>query len=77
VRGSTLISGEREQAYVLKVLRCCPLVLLVKAGWRQGRAAGSGEGTVIGRELCYYTVEKLFPDFFFFWGGGVSEHFLS
>jgi len=42
----------------------CPLVLLAKAGWRQGRALGSEEDTVIGSGLCEYIVEKRFPDFF-------------
>ena len=48
----------------MKVLMLCPLVLLAKAGWRQGRALGSEEDTVIGSGLCEYIVEKRFPDFF-------------
>jgi hypothetical protein len=55
----------------VKVLRLCPLVLLTKAGWKQGRALGSEEGAVIGRELCEYTVEKRVSDLLF------SEHFLT
>jgi hypothetical protein len=33
----------------LKVPRQCPLVLLVKDGWRQGRTLGSEEGKDEGR----------------------------
>ena len=36
-----------ETVTTLKVHRICPLVLLVKVGWRQGRALGSKEDKVI------------------------------
>ena len=35
----------------MKFLRTCPLVLLVKVGWRQGRALGSEEGTIMDSRL--------------------------
>jgi hypothetical protein len=28
-------------------------VLLVKVGWREGRALGSEEGRALGSEICY------------------------
>jgi hypothetical protein len=64
VKGSTLISGEREKANAVKVSRSCPHVLLVKAGWKQGRALGSEVDTVYRDAVCEYNVEKSFPDLF-------------
>jgi hypothetical protein len=42
-----LLRGERKFT-ALKV-RQCPLVLLVKVGWRQGTDSGSKEGDCWGR----------------------------
>jgi hypothetical protein len=35
----------------LKVPRQCPLVVLVKAGCREGKALGSEEGKALGTEV--------------------------
>jgi hypothetical protein len=39
-----LTGGNRDTFSAMKVPRQCPLVLLVKAGCRQSKAFGSGEG---------------------------------
>jgi hypothetical protein len=39
-------------------LRPCPLVLLVKVGWRQSRALGSEEGTIVGSRQLQYAAEE-------------------
>lgn len=43
--------GGEGKIAALEVLRHCPFVLLIKVGWRQGRALGFEEGKVIGRGL--------------------------
>jgi hypothetical protein len=47
----------------VKFLRPCPLVLLVKVGWRQGRALGSEEGNVIGSRLLECVAEEKVKEF--------------
>lgn len=49
--------GRGEYANV-KFLRPCPVVRLVKVGWRQGRALGSEEGTIMGSRLLECVAEE-------------------
>jgi hypothetical protein len=40
------ITGETEEFRAVKVPRQCPVCLLVKVGWKKGKALESEEGTV-------------------------------
>ena len=52
MRNTALITGRGEGEYArVTFLRPCPLILLVKVGWRQGRALESEEDTIMGRKL--------------------------
>jgi hypothetical protein len=52
-----IIIGRKNKIYTaLKVPRQCPLVLLVKVGWKQGEALGS-EGSMLGVDSCEYVAE--------------------
>jgi len=43
-----ITGGEnRKKLTAPKVLKQCPLVLLAKISWKQGKALGSAEGSVI------------------------------
>jgi hypothetical protein len=47
-----VIAGKlREKCMVVKVPRQCPLVLLLKIGWRQGGALGSDDCMVMASGL--------------------------
>lgn len=45
------IKEERENVTALKINVQCPLVLLVKVGWRQGRSLESEESKVMEGEM--------------------------
>jgi hypothetical protein len=47
----TVEGGETKNFTFLKVSRRCPLVLLVKLGWEQGKALGSEGGSLGGTGL--------------------------
>jgi hypothetical protein len=53
VRDINLTGGNRAKFTALKVPRQCPLVLLVKEGWRGGKTFGSE-----GREDEKYSKER-------------------
>jgi len=66
----TFISRNRKFT-ALKVTRKCPLVLLVKVGWKQGTSLGS-EGSMAEGECRHYAPEgrsRLFGVRFVFFGG--------
>ena len=64
VRNTALITGRGEGEYIrVKFLRLCPLVLLVKVGWRQGRALGSEEDTIMGGRLLECVAEEKVKEF--------------
>jgi hypothetical protein len=59
VRNTALITGRGRGEYAnVKFLRSCPLVLLVKVGWRQGRALGCEEGAIMGGRLLECVAEE-------------------
>jgi len=44
--------GGETQVTALKVPRMCPFVLLLKVGWRKGRATRDETGKVLESEMC-------------------------
>jgi len=64
VRNTALITGRGEGEYArVTFLRPCPLVLLVKVGWRQGRALESEEDTIMGSKPMECVAEEKFKEF--------------
>jgi hypothetical protein len=64
VRNTALITGSGEGEYArVTFLRPCPLVLLAKVGWRQGRTMESEEDTVMGSKLLECVAEEEVKEF--------------
>jgi hypothetical protein len=66
VRNAILTEGNRK-ASSMKVPGQCPLVLLVKVVWREGKTLGSGEGKALGSDGGKeFASGPKPPSFFFF-----------
>jgi hypothetical protein len=64
VRNTALITGRGGGQYSnVQFLSSCPFVLLVKFGWRQGKALGSEEGTIMGSRLLERVADEKFKKF--------------
>ena len=52
------LQEENRKCIALKFPMLCPLVLLIKLGWRQSTELGNGEGKETGSGMLQYTKQE-------------------
>ena len=53
------LQEENRKCIALKFPMLCPLVLLIKLGWRQSTELGNGEGKETGSGMLQYTKQEM------------------